>query len=160
MNIRFKNRRKRDGHAPSASASSSFTPMILPRAVPPNPASFAAAFARSACSRFSFTSAEPFLAKMAMSLVGSRMGLMGSSCFVNTVRPSRNGGLRLCTITWTADCDSSSKSRSTPLRVAIPEVTIRLASQRSLSAFWIQISIIRWKEVRPRTYCACLAEIF
>ena len=122
-------------HTPSSSASLFRTPVMFPSAVPLVSANLAAAFARSACSLFSLTNALPFLEKIAMSLVGSRIGLMGSSCLVNTVRPSRKGGLRLCTMTCTVDSDSSSKSKSTVLRVATPEVSIRLASHKSLSAF-------------------------
>ncbi|KIM81693.1 hypothetical protein PILCRDRAFT_486667 [Piloderma croceum F 1598] len=111
--------------------------MMFPNEVPPSDASLAAAFALSACSLFSLTRALPFFENTAMSLVGSRMGLMGSSCLVNTVRPSRKGGLISCVMTCTVDSDSSSKSKSTVLRVATPDVNIRLASQRSLSAFYV-----------------------
>jgi hypothetical protein len=36
--------------------------------------------------------AEPFLAMMAMSEVGSLSGITGSACVVNTTRPSKKGG--------------------------------------------------------------------
>lgn len=133
--------------------------MTLPSAVPPSAASLAAALARSACSLFSRTKAEPFLEKTAMSLVESRTGSMGASCLVKTVLPSKNGGVRAWTITCTALSLSSSKSRSSSLRDATPEVTIRLASHRSLSAFCrIIMTISKASDrVTSSTYVLCLS---
>jgi hypothetical protein len=72
--------------APPASASSSFTPTVVPSYV----SSFAAVFACSAWSRLSFMRPEPILENTAISLVGSLIGLIGSSCLINTARPSRH----------------------------------------------------------------------
>jgi len=69
-------------------------------------------FFRSACSRWSLTSFEPFLDTIAISEVGSLMGMTGSCCFVKTMRPSRNGGMMLFTIKWTLASLTSSKSSS------------------------------------------------
>lgn len=55
------------------------------------------------------------------------------TCLVKTMRPSRKGGTRLCTIRCTLAALSSSKSSSTSSRWTTPLVSMRFVSQRSLS---------------------------
>ncbi|KAI7868444.1 hypothetical protein BDF14DRAFT_551509 [Spinellus fusiger] len=70
-------------------------PITLPNIVPAK--SNLVAFAFSDCSLFSRTNRLPFREMMARSEVGSRTCCTASSCFVNTMRPSKKGGL----ISWT-----------------------------------------------------------
>lgn len=60
-------------------------------------------------------------------------GSRSLTCLVKTMRPSRKGGTRLCTIRCTLAALSSSKSSSTSSRWTTPLVSMRLVSQRSLS---------------------------
>jgi len=60
-------------------------------------------------------------------------GTTGSGCLVKTMRPSRNGGMMLCTRMWTRASLSSSKSSSWSRRCTAPLRIILFISHISLS---------------------------
>mmetsp|Transcript_1864 Transcript_1864/g.6913 ORF Transcript_1864/g.6913 Transcript_1864/m.6913 type:complete len:211 (+) Transcript_1864:4677-5309(+) len=113
----------------AASVSSAFVvPVIDPILLPFISQNLSRPLFSSRFVRTSFTNALPFRAICAKSLVMSFTGNTVSCCFVNTMRPSKNGGLVSCTSNIARFSSVSSKSKSISFMRMTPDVIILFSS--------------------------------